>query len=331
MEVEVVPIIERLKSETGKILLTTHENPDGDGIGSMLALYKFLTKKGKNVICAMKDDVPYIYNFLPNVEKIKKLPLDEEFDLAVIVDAVGAHRVRAPVNAKEIVRVDHHIGGDFNLCDYVDPTAPSTTFLVCKLLRLWDSDAIDKDIATCIYTGLITDTGSFRYNNVNENAFEMAEFLVKKGVDPSYISSMIFERNKPNVIHLLTKTLSTLELHYNGLIASLIVRRDFIEETGTSEEDTEGFVNYARSIEGVEVAFIMIQKPNRKTWRVSLRGKGKVPVRDIAKEFDGGGHKDAAGCRIEGTEEEVKKKLIEVSIKHIAKALNLNTKEKVLV
>jgi len=327
MEVEVVPIIERLKAENGKILLTTHENPDGDGIGGMLALYKFLKKKGKNVTCAMKDDVPYIYNFLPDVDKIKKLPLDEVFDLAIVVDAVGLHRVKAPVNAREVIRIDHHIGGEFNGCDFIDPNAPSTTYLVCKLLRMWDESSIDKDIATCIYTGLITDTGSFRYNNVDKNTFEVAKFLVEKGADPFYVSTMIFERNKPNVIQLLTKTLSTLELYHDSKIASLVVKRDFIEKTGTDEEDTEGFVNYARSIEGVEVAFIMIQKPDRKTWRVSLRGKGKVPVRDIAKEFDGGGHRDAAGCRVIGEEGEVKRKIVETAIKY----MNQYETEKALV
>ncbi len=325
MNLEVVPIIERLKSETGKILLTTHENPDGDGIGSMLALYKFLKKKGKNVVCAMKDNVPYIYNFLPNVDKIKKLPLNEEFSLAIVIDAVGVHRVKAPINAKEIIRIDHHIGGEFNEYDFIDPNAPSTTYLVCKLLRMWDEGLIDKDIATCIYTGLITDTGSFRYNNVDNHTFEIAKFLVEKGADPFYISTMVFERNRPNVIRLLTKTLSTLEIHFEGKIASLVVRRDFIEETGTDEEDTEGFVNYARSIEGVEVAFIMIQKSDRRTWRVSLRGKGKVPVRDIAKEFGGGGHRDAAGCRIVGDEYDVKKRIIETAVKYI----ELSQREKV--
>jgi len=144
--------------------------------------------------------------------------------------------------------------------------------------------------------------------------------LVEKGADPFYVSTMIFERNKPNVIQLLTKTLSTLELYHDSKIASLVVKRDFIEKTGTDEEDTEGFVNYA-------VAFIMIQKPDRKTWRVSLRGKGKVPVRDIAKEFDGGGHRDAAGCRVIGEEGEVKRKIVETAIKY----MNQYETEKALV
>ncbi len=307
----VVPIIERLKRENGKILIFTHENPDGDGIGSMLALCSFLRKKGKNVTCAMKDPLPHIYDFLPNASEIKKLPLDEEFDLAVLVDAAGSFRAGTDIKAKEIIRIDHHIGGNVeSIYDYVDPYAPSTTTVLGRILRQWDEEAIDKDIAMCLYAGLLTDTGSFRYNNVNKETFNFAEFLVSKGVDPNYMSSMIFERNKPSTILLLKEVLSTLQFHEDGKIASLVVRREFLEKTGAEEEETEGFVNFARGIEGVEVAFIMIQKPDMETWRVSLRGKGKVNVQQIAKRLGGGGHKDAAGCRVKGKEEEVKERIL---------------------
>ncbi len=317
----IIPIVERLKKEKGKILVFTHENPDADGIGSMLGLYHFLNKKGKNITCAMKDDVPYICDFLPGVENIKKLPVEEEFDLAIIVDAAGAFRAGAEVKAKEIVRIDHHIGGKFeSLDDYVNPYSPSTTCLIAEILKYWDEDSIDENISTCLYTGLLTDTGSFRYNNVSDYTFEMAKFLVSKGADPFYIAKMVYERNKPNVLQLLQKTLSTLQLFEDGKIAGLTVRRKFLEETRTKEEDTEGFVNYARSIDGTEVGFIMIQKEDLVTWRVSLRGKGNVDVQKIAKAFGGGGHKDAAGCRIVGREEEVRERLV----KEIKKALEEN-------
>ena len=317
----IFPIVERLKKEEGKILIFTHENPDADGIGSMLALCHFLTKKGKNITCGMKDDVPYICNFLPGVESIKKLPLNEEFDLAIVVDAAGAFRAGAEVKAKEIVRIDHHIGGKSESSDdYVNPSAPATTCLIAEILKYWDESEIDSDIATCLYTGLLTDTGSFRYNNVTEKTFDMAKFLVSKGADPFYIAKMIYERNKPNTLHLLQRTLSTLQLFEDGKIAGLTVRRKFLEETKTKEEDTEGFVNYARSIDGAEVGFIMIQKEDFITWRVSLRGKGSVDVQHVAKVFKGGGHKDAAGCRIVGKEEEVRERLVD----EIRKALEKN-------
>ncbi len=307
----VIPAVERLKREEGEILLVTHHNPDGDGIGSMIALYRFLKRKGKNVRMAMKDDIPHVYDFLPDVEKIEKLPINNKFSLAVILDAAGMFRADAPVNAKEYMRIDHHIGGVFeSVYDYVDPYASSTTVVVGRILRYWDESCIDKEIATCLYTGLLTDTGSFKHNNVNEESFEFAKYLVSKGIDPSKIASLIFERNKPSAIHLLHRVLSTLEMYEDGKIASLIVKRDFIEETGSLEEDTEGFVNFARSIEGVEVAFIMIQKEDRETWRVSLRGKGNVNVQKIAKRLGGGGHRDAAGCRLKGSLEEVKNRIV---------------------
>ncbi len=316
-----VPIIERLKRENGKILVFTHENPDADGIGSMLGLYHFLKKKGKNITCAMKDNVPYICDFLPGIENIKKLPLEENFDVGIIVDAAGAFRAGAEIKAKEIIRIDHHVGGKFeSIDDFVNPYSPSTTCLIAEILKKWDESAIDKNIATCLYTGLLTDTGSFRYNNVTADTFDMAKFLVKKGADPFYIAKMVYERNKPNVLQLLQKTLSTLQIFEDGKIAGLTVRRTFLEETHTTEEDTEGFVNYARSIDGTEVGFILIQKEDLITWRCSLRGKGNVDVQKIARAFGGGGHKDAAGCRIVGKEEEVREKLV----KEIKKALEQN-------
>ncbi len=320
---DVIPVIERLEKEKGKILIFTHENPDGDGIGSMLALCSFLKKKGKNVVCGMKDPVPHIYDFLPHAGEIKELPLDEEFDLAILVDAAGTFRAGVPIKAKEIIRIDHHIGGNIESeYDYVDPSAPSTTTVLGKILRQWDEKLIDKEIAMCLYTGLLTDTGSFRYNNVNKETFHFAEFLVEKGVNPNYMSTMIFERNKPTTIFLLKEVLSTLELHEHGKIASMVVKREFLEKTGAEEEETEGFVNFARSIDGMEVAFIMIQKPDKETWRVSLRGKGKVNVQQIAKRLGGGGHKDAAGCRLKGSEKEVKEKILEAIKEEMEKSVS---------
>jgi len=307
-----VPVIERLKREEKDILIFTHENPDGDGIGSMIALYLFLKKLGKNVTMAMKDDVPYVYNFLPHVNEIKKLPINHKFSVAILVDAAHRKRAGTEIQAYELIRIDHHVGGEFeSIYDCVDDYSPSTTALVAELLRTWDESLVDKDIATCLYTGLITDTGSFKYNNTTSKTFEIAKFLTEKGADPHYISKMIFERNKVNVLLLLQKTLSTLQLYDNGQIAVLTVFREFLNETNTTEEDTEGFVNFARSIESVKVAVIMIQREDLKTWRVSLRGKGEVDVQEIAKYFGGGGHKDAAGCRIIGEYEKVKESLIE--------------------
>jgi phosphoesterase RecJ-like protein len=266
---------------------------------------------GKNVECAMKDPLPEILDFLPEINNIKPIDQTKEYDLAILVDAAGVFRAGAKVNAKEFIRIDHHIGGEFyGGYDTIDTTAPSTTYIIANLLKEWDEELIDKEIASCLYTGLITDTGSFRHNNVDDRTFEMARFLVKKGADPSYIAKMVFERNKLSTIRLLQETLATLELYEDGKIASLVVERETLNKCDAKEEETEGFVNYARSIKGVEVAFIMIQKEDLETWRVSLRGKGSIDVRNIASFFGGGGHKDAAGCKIKGEKEEVKRKIV---------------------
>jgi phosphoesterase RecJ-like protein len=317
-----LPLIHRLKKETGKILIFTHENPDADGIGSMLALYEFLKKEGKNVECGMKDPVPAVLDFLPDVDKIQKLPNNKEYDLAILVDAAGSYRAGCEIKAKEIIRIDHHIGGNKESnYDFIDTYAPSTTFLVAKILRYWDENKIDENIATNLYTGLITDTGNFRYNNVTEEAFELAEFLTKKGADPNYIANMVYERNKLSTIKLLQLTLSTLRIYENGKIAALIVPREFLKQTGALEEETEGFVNYARSIKEVEIAFIMIQKEDLTTWRVSIRGKGSVDVREIAEYFGGGGHRDAAGFRIKGSQQEILEKILKRAKEQLKKDL----------
>ncbi len=316
--------IEKLDNFNGSILIFTHENPDGDGIGSMLALYKFLKKKGKDVDMAMKDELPHIYDFLSNVDKIKKLPVDKVYDLGIVVDAAGVFRAGTEVKAKEFMRIDHHREGEnYGDWDYVDITAPSTTTLVARLLKSWDEKLIDKDIAESLYVGLLTDTGSFRHSNITPEIFDIAKFLVEKGADPVYISHKVFERNKPEAIKLLNKVLSTLQFYENGKVASLTVRKKFFDDTGAKEEDTEGFVNFARGIDGVDIAFIMIQKPNKPdTWRVSLRSKGKYNVQEIAKELGGGGHKNASGCRLHGEEDEVRERILKVINKKLKEEEN---------
>jgi phosphoesterase RecJ-like protein len=176
-----IPIIERLKREEKDILIFTHENPDCDGIGSMIALYLFLKKLGKNVTMAMKDDFPFVCDFMPEVNEIKKLPINHKFSVAILVDASSKNRAGVEIYADEIIRIDHHIGGEFeSIYDIVDDFSPSTTAVMTYVLRNWDENLIDEKIATALYAGLITDTGSLRYNNTTDKTFEIAEFLVKK-------------------------------------------------------------------------------------------------------------------------------------------------------
>ncbi len=310
---ETLPAVEFLKRFEGKILLASHENPDGDTIGSALALYHFLKKKGKDVKVGCKDAVPYFLDFLPGAEDYIKLPTDEEFDLIIVVDASSLKRLNASVKGKQFMRIDHHKGGDFyGEQDLVDVDAPATAMVVYHLLTKWDGEAIDTDIATCIYTGLATDTGFFANSNTDAGALKLASLLVEKyGIDPHYVAVNVKERNPLRRLKLLSRALDTLELHLNGKVASVYVLGEWLRELGATYADTEGFVNYARSIEGVEVAIFVIERPEEYVWKVSLRSKGKADVSVVCEKFGGGGHKYAAGCKIPK----------EKSLKEVLKAL----------
>ncbi len=313
MKTEIVPVVELLKEERGSILVFSHENPDADTLGSALALYLFLKGKGKKVKVGCKDSVPHFLDFLPGCKEIIKLPTDEIFDVGIIVDASGFYRAGVEVKAIKKVRIDHHVGGEFyGEYDYIDPDAPSTTAIIYRILREWDEPAIDKDIAENLYVGLATDTGFFRYSNTNAQAFQIAMELVQKGADPHRTYVMFSERESIGKMHLISKALETLKLYEDGLVAGIVIRDSFFKETGTKYEDSEGLVNYPRSIEGVEVAFALIEKPEESVWKVSLRSKGWADVSKMANLLGGGGHKYASGAKIRaGSEEEAIQKVLQ--------------------
>jgi len=299
MKVETIPLIELLKEEKGSILIASHESPDADTLGSALALYLFLRKKGKRVSVGCKDKVPHFLDFLPHVEEVLKLPTQEVYDLAIVVDASGFYRIGAEVKAVKRARIDHHIGGEFyGEWDYIDHSEPATASIIYKLLRSWDKDCIDQEIAQCLYSGLATDTGFFRYSNTTAEVFEMAKELVQLGADPYKTYMMFSERESLNKMKLISKVLETLTCYEDGLIAGITIFDRFFRETDTEYSDSEGLVSYPRSIEGVEVAFAIIEKPDEGVFKVSLRSKGKVDVAKIAERLGGGGHKYASGCKI---------------------------------
>jgi len=304
---EYIPAARFLESFNGKILIASHENPDGDTIGSACALYLFLKKLGKDVKLGCRDDIPYFLDFLPASREFIKLPTEEEF-------AANKERLGVPVRAKKFMRIDHHKGGDFyGEQDLIDAEAPATASVVYYLLSNWREDLIDTSIATCIYTGLATDTGFYTNSNTKDGALKLASLLVEKyGVDPHYVAVNVKERNPLRRLKLLSKVLDTLELHNGGKVASMYVLKEWLDKLGAGYEDTEGFVNYARGLEGVDVAAFIIEKPEEGVWKISLRSKDKTDVSVICEKFGGGGHRYAAGCKIPHTKslEEVKRDLL---------------------
>lgn len=304
--------INELISAAGSILITTHEGPDGDAVGSSLALANYLREIGKDVTLHLCDPIPEIYRFLPMVETATQSLPDRDYDLCFVLDVGEFRRAGKQVGeCKRItsfINIDHHKTSElFGLVNLIDIRAAATGVLIHRLIKAAGGE-ISLAAATCIYVALITDTGSFRYSNANPEAFAVAGEMIEKGVNAWDISSRLYESQPRARIELLSLALSTLAFSDCGRFASITVTLDMYEKTGTDAELTDGFVNYPRSVSGVEVA-IFFRQLSENAFKVGFRSKGKIDVSRLAEGFGGGGHHNAAGCNVDGTIENVREKV----------------------
>lgn len=296
-------------------LVTSHVRLDGDAVGSELALYEALRGLGKEAVVYNQDGTPQMYAFLPDAGAIVNRlgPLDG-FDAVFVLDCSEIDRVgdEAPriAGVRRIVNIDHHISNDqYGHLTLTDPNASSTGEMVFRLLDGMGLE-ITKDMAINLYTAILTDTGAFRYSNTGPGTFAAAGRLLEKGADPAWIAQKVYETFPAVKIRLLGRALSTLEFDWQGRIATLTVSRKMLDEAGAQWEHTEGFVEFPRSIEGVQVA-AFLSEIGEGLYKVSLRSKGRFNVEEVARKFGGGGHINAAACRISGDADTVKKKLFE--------------------
>ncbi len=300
-----------------RLMLTTHVNPDGDGISAELALYHFLKKLGKVVQVVNRDPIPDIYAFLPGAADVvvTDRPVFDP-DVIVVTDCGGLDRAGykpQDFGNPKIVVIDHHLtndhDGDLHL---VDPKASATGELVYYLLREMEqagAGEIDYPIALCLYTAIFTDTGSFRYSNTSPQALRVASELVAYGINSWDVAEAVYESKAYPVLRLAGNFLRTLDVSVRGRFAWGAIRKSDYLETGAREEHTDGFVNYPRSIKGVEVA-IFFRETNGESIKVSMRSKGKINVAAIAEKFGGGGHHNAAGCTLDGSLEPVQRRVL---------------------
>jgi phosphoesterase RecJ-like protein len=308
---KVIDIIAAKKS----FLVTSHMRLDGDAVGSELALYHLLRSRGKKVIVYNQDETPRTYRFLPGADTIvHKLDDINGIDAVFVLDCSEIERVgeAAPLirSADCVVSIDHHISnrGGFGI-SIVDPAASSAGELIFRLMEAMKAD-FTKEIAVNLYTAILTDTGSFRYSNAGRKAFAIAGKLVEAGAEPHKIAEMVYENNPPEKLLLLARVLGTLEYFWDGRINTLWVSQDMIRDTGSLAEYTENFVDFARAVEGVEVAAFFIEiNPNYH--RVSLRSKGRISVEKVARMYGGGGHFSAAACMVEGSLAAVKSRIVQ--------------------
>jgi len=289
--------IYELLDKKHRFMVTSHITPDGDSIGSTLALTLALLKMGKRAVPVIKDDIPKKYRFLPGTDLIVK-DTSESFDAVIALDCGDIERLGFEKQLKEygpiVINIDHHKSNDFfGDLNLVDANSSSVGEMVYRLID--GKIDIDYDIALNLYTAIITDTGSIKYSNTTPSSLKILANLVDKGVKPDYVSRHVFERRSLASIKLLKSVLNTLEISADGKIASLLITRDMLRDSGASEEDTDGMINYAREIEGVEVAVIFKENEDSLI-RVGFRSNEWVDVSMIAAKFNGGGHPRAAGC-----------------------------------
>jgi bifunctional oligoribonuclease and PAP phosphatase NrnA len=304
----VIEALEPCKS----VLVSVHRNPDGDALGSQLALMLALEKMRKTVTAHNLDPVPEVYRFLPHADRIKTgRPVPGNYDAYVVLDGEPARTglFDDTYPAATLVNIDHHVTNPRTWrLTWLDADASATGEMVYKLVRSLGV-SIDRDMALCLFTSIFTDTGSFRYTNTTPESMRISAELLEAGADPWLVTEYVYESFAYRRIKLLGTVLSTLERSADGRAAWVVVTDELYRRTGTSAEDTDNFINFVRSVKGVEVA-VLLRQTGEKQYKISLRSKGRVDLSALAQSFGGGGHKNAAGGLISGTLEEVTNKVI---------------------
>jgi phosphoesterase RecJ-like protein len=309
-----LPAVCRTFREMDRFLIACHENPEGDAIGSELALALALRKMGKTATVLNADPVPGNLRFLPGADTVVFREDGAKYEVAVVVDCgsiertgrVGGELAKCPV----MVNIDHHrTNGERGGLALVDPDAAATGLLIHRVLTAMGLE-IDHDVAVNIYVAVLTDTGSFHYGNSSPEAFLVAGEMVRRGVDPWAVAEQVYETQSAMRLRLLGRVLDSLEISVGGKVASITTMRADLAEFRSGKDALEGFINYPRSIAGTEVA-VSFREESGGVFRVSFRSKGRVDVSVVATRFGGGGHRNAAGCTVSGTLQEVKRKVFE--------------------
>lgn len=302
-----------LTESSSSVYLATHIRPDGDALGAMLGLALALEAKGRRVARLCAHPVPDYYAFLPGAALVRPVPPEWSADLGFALDCDGPSRlgVLEPVFTAlpHLVDIDHHAGRNaFGDAQLTDPEAAATSELVYELLLAMGA-AVTPEIATCLYTGILDDTGQFSHPNTTAGVLRVAAELVAAGAAPAAIVRKLYLERTVASVRLLGRALAGVILHHGGqVVSSLISRRD-LEETGAKPADTEGIIDRLRTIAGPRVAVLLTELEGGQV-RVSLRSDGVPNVNGIAALFGGGGHLAAAGCTLDGAPEEARDRVI---------------------
>ena len=310
-------IIEEIKTAESIVILT-HENPDGDAIGSALAMYNSLKQIGKKVDVIIPE-YPTIFNFLPLSEEVKREGSLNNYDLAIALDCGDIKRLNGFSkyfeDANVRISIDHHSANtmfaDYN---FVNPASPACSQILVTILPELGVE-IDKKIGTCLLTGIITDTGGFKYSGITSETFEFVAELLNKGVNVSDVYKRVLQTLSKPSFELRRRAMNRLEFFENGKITFTYITREDEEEVNSLNSDHDGIVEIGRDIEGVEISILLREKEDG--YKISLRSNEYVNVSDICLMFSGGGHLRAAGGFISLPFEQAKEKIIEECKKYL--------------
>ena len=309
--------------DSSEIGISFHSNPDGDALGSSLALLIGLRELNKKAYIISKDLVPDIYTFLPFANEVNNCTSDilQSTDCVIALDCGNIDRLSANIGLENkqytIINIDHHISndyyGDYN---YVDTTAAAVGEIIFQLLSPLGI-ALTKDIATCLYTSILTDTGSFKHSNTTLNTHNIAGNLINTGIDFSEIYRKVYENKRLERVRLYGKVIDNIELLHDGSICIMYITQKMIDSINGDMSDTSDIISIGTSIDSVEVAVLI--KETESGTKVSLRSKNKVDVRKIAETFSGGGHVRASGLALSLGAKEAKDVIVEAIEKELIK------------
>jgi len=303
-------------SDAKHILLVSHVNPDGDTVGSVLALYDVLKRLNKKVsLFNATKELPHIYSFLPNIKKIKdRLP--GFYDLVISCDCGSFDRLKIDKGGYKLINIDHHSSnhmfGDINL---VDKTVASAGMVVYELL-VQNGIKISRDCAVCLYVTIVEDTGFFSYSDLSEKTFTCVAKLIGHGVDAKEIATLLRSRVSLAKTRLLGYVLSNFDLYFDAKVAIIIIDNNILARTGAKRYDTKNIVNVLRDIITVKVS-VMVLEEKSGGLKVSLRSENDTDVSVVAKDFNGGGHKNSAGFEVADDDFEKLKNSILEKLKRI--------------
>lgn len=304
---QVVELIEN----KDRFAITSHIRPDGDSLGSSLGLFWLLRALDKDVEVIMRDSAPHSYQKLPGADAIRVTPaVDRAYDGVFVIECSDIDRPGLIDLEKQfVVNIDHHSTTElFGTVNWIDSTASAVGEMIYNLCKA-TGVRVTKEIAECVYTALLTDTGSFHYSNTTERTFKIASELVRTGVKPAKSAEAIFGSYHWSKIELLSQVLATVRRDETGHVAWMRQTMEMQERTRASDEDADGFVNYPLAVGEVE-ATALFKECSPGVYRTSLRSKGDVNVAKIAELFGGGGHRNAAGCTLKGDWDEIEQKLV---------------------